>query len=208
MFLSFSKFLRKKKNYFYTKNYLEKWIAKGQVTVGEHTYGKVTLIGDMSNLVIGNYCSIADKCIIFLGHNHRVDWVSTYPFNAIDVWKAGQISGHPATKGDVVIGHDVWLGYNATILSGVTIGNGAVVGAMSVVTKSVPPYAIVAGNPAKIIRYRFTEGVIKKLQTIAWWDWPHEKVMEAIPHLQHSDIGQFVALFGSLDSCQPVHPGT
>jgi acetyltransferase-like isoleucine patch superfamily enzyme len=107
--------------------------------------------------------------------NHRVDWISTYPFPAFtDKFpEAKGIEQFVTTKGDVTIGNDVWIGQHVTILSGVTIGDGAVIGAHSVVGKSIPPYAIAVGNPARVIRYRFDEKTIEMLLKIQWWNWPY-----------------------------------
>lgn len=164
---------------FYTKNYLKDHIAVK--SVGKYTYGKPILFhwGEPATLSIGNFCSIADNVKIFLGGNHRVDWLTTYPFNVLsDYWHtAKEIQGHPMSKGDVIIGNDVWIGYGATILSGIKIGDGAVIGAESVITKDVPPYTIVAGNPATIIRKRFKNSEIKKLLDLKWWDWDESKIL-------------------------------
>ncbi|UTH72638.1 CatB-related O-acetyltransferase [Chromobacterium sp. IIBBL 290-4] len=132
---------------------------------------------DGSSLKIGKFCSIAHGARIFLGGNHRTDWISTYPFPG-NFPELDYIKGHRSTKGDVTIGNDVWIGSCATIMSGITIGHGAVIAAESVVTKDVPPYAIVAGNPAKIIRYRFNTEEINKLLNIAWWNWPIEAILQ------------------------------
>jgi len=111
---------------------------------------------NLATLRIGSFCSIANNVTIFLDGEHRTDWVTTYPFNLIlDDFKS--IKGHPKTKGSVIIGNDVWIGMNAMILSGVTIGDGAVIWANSVVSKDVAPYTIVAGNPARVIRQRFDQ---------------------------------------------------
>jgi Bacterial transferase hexapeptide (six repeats) len=127
------------------------------------------------------------------GGNHRPDFVTTYPFSAIADWpEAANIEGHPATKGDVRIGNDVWIGLGVTILSGVTIGDGAVLAARAVVTGDVPPYAIVAGNPARIIRRRFADDVIAKLLALRWWDWDQERVRRYIPLLMQPDIAKFL----------------
>ena len=106
--------------------------------------------------------------------------------------EAKDISGHPATKGNVIIGNDVWIGYKATIMSGVTIGDGAVIGACSVVTKDVKPYEIVAGNPAKVIRKRFSDEIIIQLLKIAWWNWPIEKIKAEIEFLCNNNIEKFI----------------
>jgi len=138
-------------------------------------------------LRIGSFCSLARKVTIFLGGDHRIDWVTTYPFMHFRE-SARHVEGHPRTKGDVVIGNDVWIGYGATILSGVRIGNGAVVGACSVVTRDVPAYGIVAGNPAKLLRHRFSEETIRLLEQLAWWDWPDADLDRAMPLLLSGDV--------------------
>ncbi|HEX5127349.1 MAG TPA: CatB-related O-acetyltransferase, partial [Rhodocyclaceae bacterium] len=126
-----------------------------QYSIGRGTYGDDLLVrnwNEGTTLRIGNYCSIAAGVKIYLGGEHRTDWVTTYPFSAL--WpEAAHIEGHPRSKGDVTIGNDVWIGTEAMILSGVTIGDGAVIGARAVVSRDVPPYAIVAGNPASVVRY-------------------------------------------------------
>ncbi|MDB4866139.1 MAG: chloramphenicol acetyltransferase [Cohnella sp.] len=165
--------------------------------IGEWTYGMPTVLFDGygGTLKIGKYCSIAAGVSILLGGEHRTDWPTTYPFNVL-VKEAMPYHDRPYTKGDVVIGHDVWIALNALIVSGVTIGNGAVVAAGSVVTKDVPPYAIVGGNPAKLIRYRFDQDTIDKLQKMAWWDWPYEKIKSSFPYMMNKDVGTFIRLYG------------
>ena len=142
-------------------------------------------------LRIGRFCSIAKGVKIYLGGDHRTDWVTAYPFSPL----FDQIEKYPdyhVSKGDVVIGHDVWIGDDAIILSGVNIGNGSVIGARSVVTKNVSPYSIVAGNPARFVKYRFNNEIIEDLEKIAWWDWPINKVHEALPFLLSSNISSFI----------------
>jgi len=152
-----------------------------------HDHGKATL-------TIGSYCSIAGRVQIFLGGNHRTDWVSTFTFDRryphLKKWLAGINSN--SSNGNVVIGSDVWIGYDSLILSGITIGDGAVVAARAVVTKDVPPYAIVGGNPAKIIRYRFSEKTIARLLKIKWWEWDKSKVETYSPYLLSEDIEHFL----------------
>ncbi len=180
---------------FYTKDLLKDW--GDRVEIGEYTYGKPNILhwGEDARLKVGKFCSIAKDVTIFLGGNHRTDWVTTYPFPAIEDWQeAKEIKGHPATKGDVVIGNDVWIGDGATILSGVNIGDGAVIGTKAVVGKNVSPYSIVAGNPAKEIRKRFDEESINKLLEIKWWNWPIEKTKENINFLCSDDINKFINL--------------
>lgn len=165
------------------------------IPVGRHTYEsnlRVNFVESGVSLKIGSFCSIAENVKIFLGGEHRVDWVSTYPF--CRYWKGfDHITGHPRTKGDVVIGNDVWIGADALILSGVTVGHGAVVGARAVVTKDIPPYAIVVGNPARVIKYRFASDQIAALLQLAWWDLPDEQIKPFIPLLLNSDVDAFIA---------------
>lgn len=157
--------------------------------VGRGTYGEPTILhwGETATLKVGAYCSIADGVKIYLGGNHRIDWITSYPFPVFRE-SAKNISGHPATKGDVIIGHDVWIGDDAKILSGVSIGDGAVIGSSAVVSQNVEPYSIVAGNPAKHIRMRFTEEEISILQTLSWWSWNEAKLDSAMPYLLQGDV--------------------
>ena len=163
--------------------------------IGEWTYGSPRILswGEGATLRIGRFCSISGEVTIFLGGEHRVDWITTYPFNGL-FEKANSIEGHPSTKGDVIIGNDVWIGMGASILSGVKIGDGAVVGAYSVVTKDVKPYEIVGGNPAKRIKFRFDETTIEELQKIAWWNWPKSQIEEAFPLLLSSNVNEFIEI--------------
>jgi len=143
--------------------------------VGDFTYGHENIhieSPNMANLVIGKYCSIAQHITIFCGGSHRTDWVTTYPFGHIHKNSFPHYSpGHPKTNGDVIIGNDVWIGYKSTIMSGITIGDGAVIAANSHVVKNVQPYSIVGGNPAKHIKFRFEQSVIDKLLEMRWWNW-------------------------------------
>ncbi|WP_168694305.1 CatB-related O-acetyltransferase [Sphingomonas flavalba] len=169
-----------------------------QYRIGRGSYGDLSIAsypGD-ADLVMGAYCSVAANVTLLLGGEHRTDWVSTYPFSDI-IPEYGHITGHPRTRGDVVIGNDVWIGRDVLILSGVTIGDGAVIGARAVVTRDVPAYGIVSGNPAKLIRLRFSEQVIARLVEIAWWNWPEERVRRAVPYLLDDRIEAFIAAVDS-----------
>ncbi len=163
--------------------------------IGNFTYGSPSLqFWNPKECSIGKFCSIAGNVTIFGGGEHRSDRVSTYPFNFFhnDFPAAKESTGHPHTKGPTVIGNDVWIGTGTTILSGVTVGDGAIIGACSLVTKDVPPYAIVGGNPAKIIKFRFSQDQIDKLLQIKWWDWNLKKIQLYMPLLLNTDIDNFI----------------
>ncbi|WP_147078441.1 CatB-related O-acetyltransferase [Methylobacterium haplocladii] len=170
-----------------TRLHMAKLARRWKFAIGAYSYGcpKVRFPESGRRLTIGRYCSIADKVEILLGGDHRLDWVSTYPFAAMaGLWPdADAPADYHASRGDVTIGNDVWLGSGCMILSGVTVGDGAVVAARAVVTRDVPPYAVVAGNPAKIVRRRFDEETVARLIATAWWDLPHEAVSRLVPLL-------------------------
>ena len=161
-------------------------------TVGRGTYGtpKVLHWGDPCTLCVGNFCSFAEGVTILLGGNHRTDWVTTFPFSV--VWGSAPPKECSSTRGDVLIGNDVWVGYGATVLSGVTIGEGAIVGARAMVTHDVPPYAVVAGNPARLIFMRFPEETIKRLLDVRWWNWPDEFLRREYSRLLSPDVDGFL----------------
>jgi acetyltransferase-like isoleucine patch superfamily enzyme len=150
---------------------------------------------------IGKYCSIGRDCNFFLHANHRADWITT----SSQLW--GPVTpeiadlhmsmGHPTCKGDIKVGNDVWIGAKSTIMSGIKISDGAIVGAGSTVTKDVPPYAIVAGNPAKVVKYRFTEEQIEKLLKIKWWEWNEDKIREIAMELWSTDIDNFIKKYSN-----------
>ena len=180
------------------RNYLRQrqngW-EKRLIEAGDFTYIDgdpiVRSWGEGKMVHIGKFCSIASNVTFMVGGNHRNDWISTYPFNAWlrDVY--GDIKGHPFSKGDIWIGNDVWIGRDAKIMSGVHIGDGATVAGSAVVTHDVPDYAVVAGNPAKVVKWRFPAGVITILLKLKWWDWSIEKIAEAVPLLQSSEWCKF-----------------
>lgn len=143
-------------------------------------------------LVIGKFCSIACGAkFLFNSANHSLNSLSTYPFPIFfEEWPLNveEVDRAWDNRGDIVIGNDVWIGYEAVVLAGVTIGDGAVVGARAVVTRDVPPYTIVGGVPAKPIRKRFGDDVIEKLQALAWWDWPEDRIAASLEAIQAGDI--------------------
>ncbi len=148
----------------------------GDVEVGRFTsiWGPGThIISHLNPITIGKFCSIA-RYVSIQEANHKIDRVSSYHFSS-NIF--GEKNANDLTsKGAITIGNDVWVGAHAIILSGVAIGNGAVIGAGSVVTSDVPSYAIVGGNPAKVIRYRFSDEMIKRIQELCWWDWDLDKI--------------------------------
>ncbi len=168
---------------FFTKDIFKKKKFK----IGEYTYGAPLILfeNEDSNLFIGKFCSIANGVTIFLGGNHRIDWVTTYPFNKLPEYfpEARGIVGHPATKGDVRIGNDVWIGRGVIIMSGVTIGDGAVIAAGSVVSKNIGDYELWGGNPAKFIKKRFSDTEIENFKRIRWWDWEITKIKKYLNYL-------------------------
>ena len=143
-------------------------------------------------LIIGKFCSIACGAkFLFNSANHTMRSLSTYPFPLFfEEWglDVKDVAGSWDNKGDIVIGNDVWIGYEAIILAGVTIGDGAILGARAVVTKDIPPYTIVGGTPARPIRKRFSEEDIDRLLQLNWWDWPKERIAENISAIQTGDI--------------------
>lgn len=143
-------------------------------------------------LTIGRYCSIACGAkFLFTSANHSLASLSTYPFPLFyEEWGQPwhQLTQAWDKRGDIVVGNDVWIGYEAVILSGVTIGDGAIIGARAVVTGDVPPYTIVGGVPARPIRKRYDEAVIAQLLALRWWDWPEEKLAPLLPAMQAGDL--------------------
>jgi acetyltransferase-like isoleucine patch superfamily enzyme len=170
------------------------------IVVGRHTYGYEGVqikTWERHNCVIhvGAFCSFGTNIRFFIDGNHRLDFFSSYPFNRIG-------ANYPITawgKSDPVIGNDVWISSDCTIFSGVTIGDGAVIAGQSVVTKSVPPYAIVGGNPAKIIRYRFDEKTIQDFLRLKWWDLPDSVIFSQLIPL-HNDIPAIISTLEKIRS--------
>ena len=162
--------------------------------IGRKYYGLPVVKHPHENatLNIGSYCSFAENVQIFMGGMHHTDWVTTYLFPAYEE-SCHHIQNWALTNGNVTIGNDVWLCANCVILSGVKIGDGAVIANGAIVTKDVPPYAIVGGNPAKLIRWRFDETIRNALQASAWWDWPEQELISIVDRLCSEKIQDFLA---------------
>lgn len=193
-------------NEYGTTCFIRNVVKAPNISVGEYTYYdsedhpelfeqtnvlfNYPFFGD--KLIIGKFCQIAHGTTFIMGAaNHRLGSATTYPFNVMGgVWReisTPHIEELPH-KGDTVIGNDVWLGRNCTILPGVKIGNGAIVAACSVVTKDVAPYTVVGGNPARFLKRRFDDGTAALLEELRWWDLPSEELTEIIPVLCDTDM--------------------
>ena len=153
-------------------------------------------------LIIGKYCSIACGAkFLFNSANHALSSLSTYPFPIFyDQWPLDgrDVAQAWDNRGNIVVGNDVWIGYEAVILSGVTIGDGAIIGARAVVTRDVPPYTIVGGVPARPVRRRFGDDVIAALLALKWWDWPPERLARSLPALQSGRLDRLEPEEGAL----------
>jgi acetyltransferase-like isoleucine patch superfamily enzyme len=150
---------------------------------------------------IGNFCSIASGLRFTFLDKHNYDWASTYPFYVFyDKWRfdllpfyrKGKLDPSAFKANPIIVENDVWIAVNVTIKEGVTVGNGAVIAMESVVTKDIPPYAVVGGSPAKIIKYRFNPEQIEDLLSIAWWNWADEKIRRFVPLMMSEDIDAFI----------------
>jgi len=193
----------------------EAWLKEhGMLVVGAHSYAPPALVrvfaGDSARVRIGKWCSIAGGVEIMPGGNHRTDTVTTYPIQrqlgltGVSP-QAGQArsadaaasaadptsTGEAVSDGDVEIGNDVWIGRGAKILGGVTIGDGAVIAAWSVVTRSIPPYTVAAGVPARAIRLRFPQEIVDSLLRVRWWNWDDAVVIERAEELTGDDLTAF-----------------
>ena len=184
--------------------YLKNAITRGSISVGDYTMYNDTVHDprdfeknnvlyhypvNRDRLIIGRFCSIACGAkFLFTSANHAMRSLSTYPFPIFfEEWGLDRTRVADAwdNKGDIVVGSDVWIGYEAVVLSGVTIGDGAIIGARAVVTRDVPPYAIVGGVPARLIRKRFDDKTIETLLRLKWWNWPSEKIARHIAAIQN-----------------------
>lgn len=173
-------------------------VGRELVTMGRGSYEAPRVIqyrGSEARVVIGDWCSIALDVEFMTGGNHRLDWVSTYPFRIRMGLDGAFTDGTPWTKGDIVVGSDVWIGRGAKVLSGVTIGHGAVVGAYSVVVSDIEPFAVVAGDPARVVRHRFDAPTREALLRIGWWDWPEDLIRARLDQICSADLSGFIASF-------------
>ena len=183
--------------------FLKNIVKNSNIIVGDYTYYDdfenvdnfeknvkyhFDFVGD--KLIIGKFCMIASGVTFIMnGANHLLKSISSYPFAIFgEDWKNAMDGKSYPTKGDTIIGNDVWIGYNATIMPGVKIGDGAIIAANSTVTKNVEPYTIVGGNPVKEIKKRFSEEQIKELLALQWWNWDIEKITKNVHHLTSGNI--------------------
>lgn len=182
--------------------FLRNFITRPNILVGDYTYyddprGPAQFEANVlyhfeftgDRLIIGKFCSIATEVrFIMNGGNHPTTWLTTYPFPVFGRgWEAALPPAWP-TKGDTVVGNDVWLGYSALVMPGVAIGNGAIIATAAVVTKDVPAYAIVGGNPATVLRYRFDPDAIARLEALRWWDWDAAKITRNVRAICGADV--------------------
>ena len=185
--------------------YLKNVVKRPNIVVGDYSFyhdfddptgfeNKNVLYHDLVNedrLIIGKFCSIACGAkFIMNGANHSLKSLTTYPFPFFaEEWHTGRIEPEAwDNKGDIVIGNDVWIGFEAIVLAGVRIGDGAIVASRSLVNKDVPPFSIVGGAPARVIRKRFPDEVIELLQEAQWWNWDIERIREIVPALCRGDV--------------------
>ncbi|WP_122803127.1 CatB-related O-acetyltransferase [Pseudomonas syringae] len=180
--------------------------TRHQFGVGSYGIPEILEFDPQAILQVGAYTSMAEGVKILLGGGHRTDWLSTYPFPAM-VDKLGDIEGYAPSKGDVVIGSDCWICTGAMILSGVTVGHGAVVAAGSVVTRDVEPYAVVGGNPCRFIRWRFEQPTRELLLQSAWWDWPMDEIKSIARDLCTEDPQPFLDYVRQRQAAQAVPVG-
>lgn len=187
--------------------FLKNVVKNPNIIVGDYTYyddfetvenfeKNVKYLFDFTGdkLIIGKFCMIASHVTFIMnGANHLSDAITSYPFAIFGKdWEHAMEGKQYPLKGDTVVGNDVWIGYGATIMPGVHIGDGAIIATKSVITKNVEPYAIVGGNPAKEIRKRFPDEKIKQLLELSWWDWPIEKITRHVQNLTGGQIDELL----------------
>ncbi len=168
---------------------------KGMVEIGKYTFGMPKLLSWRSDdkLLVGKFCMFACNVKVLMGGEHDPSKVTAFPLRKrLRGLEGDNIDSD--SKGPVIIGNDVWVGAGVIILSGVKIGSGAIIGAGAVVVKDVPPYAVAAGNPARVVKYRFSQDQIEKLLKIAWWDWEESKIKENMDYF-YQDTENFIKRF-------------
>ncbi len=177
------------------------------VSVGRHSFGygvdTFQIYMEGARIEVGAFCSIHRESRVLAGSEHVTTRASTFPFNAQLFDPAAGNRGEAIDRGPTVIGNDVWIGIGAIILSGVTLGDGAVIGAGALVSKSVAPYAVVAGNPAQVIRYRYPRDVQDRLLALRWWEWSEEELRAARPWFT-ADVEEFLAAAEARHDARPL----
>ncbi|MCB1111138.1 MAG: CatB-related O-acetyltransferase [Chlamydiia bacterium] len=191
--------------------FLKNFITNPNITVGDYTYydgrdhperfeAENVIFGLTSKLTIGKFCQIAYGAKFILNDaNHQMNGFSTFPFFIFGKWNENcrQWNNYSPVfpeKGDTFVGNDVWVGHESVIMPGVAIGDGAIIGARAVVTKDVPPYTIVGGNPARAIKRRFSDDIIDKLLEIQWWNWDFDTISQNIPAIVGADIQRLLTI--------------
>jgi acetyltransferase-like isoleucine patch superfamily enzyme len=185
---------------------LTKWLRNRRtaklkgVSIGRKTYGfhpkSAFLVSEKTPLRIGSYCSLAPQVMFMCRAHHRYDIPTTFPMSKPILTDA--------EKRGITIGNDVWIGLRAVIMSGVTVGDGAIVGTGAIVTRDVPPYAIVVGAPAKVIKFRFDPATVERLRAICWWNWPDEKIAQEAALLT-GPVEAFIARHATLPKLEPYN---
>jgi acetyltransferase-like isoleucine patch superfamily enzyme len=180
----------KKEEYLFyrSKKYITSW--------GEGSYGipVINSYDKKSTVSVGKYVSIASNVSFLLGAHHKRGLITTFPIDRINSYKKTSDANE---RGNITIGSDVWIGYGATVIGPVSIGDGAIIGAHALVVRDVPPYAVVGGVPAKILKYRFTEEQIQKLLTIKWWNWGNKTVQTREVDIYSDNIDEFISKYQS-----------
>lgn len=184
--------------------FLKNFVKASNIFVGDYTYFDDRRYGPEKfeennvlynynyskvKLVIGKFCALAAETRFIMTGDHKLDAISTFPFPIFgNGWENAYTIDELPVKGDIIVGNDVWFGYDSLVMNGVTIGNGAIIAARAVVVKDVPAYSIVAGNPAKVVKMRFDDKTIDRLEKIAWWDWDIGKINRHLKLISHLDV--------------------
>ena len=195
--------------------FLKNFVSNPNIEIGDYTYydcfesdgcedyikqiAPYTFQGCPEKLIIGKFVQVARGTkFITSSANHQMDGISAYPFAVFGKKWSGLYEANFPNKGDTIIGNDVWFGFESLVMPAVKIGDGAIIGSRSVVTKDVPPYSVVAGNPARIVKKRFGDKDIKKLLEISWWDWPYEVIEDNMRAIVDSDVDALVEVYESI----------